>query len=165
VFLLNLKQDIVLFELDSGKSAVTSLSFRTDNGGGDNPCPVLASGCADGKIWIWDLAGKKLVGEVAAPLGAHEGRILSASFLPQEPVSVVYEPMQIIFSCIYMRERRERGSLFTMCMDCCFFGYFTLVFDKEREREGSDEYLNIFSNNVHELIMFTLRSLCELYFH
>jgi U3 small nucleolar RNA-associated protein 21 len=114
VFLLNLKQDIVLFELDSGKSAVTSLSFRTDNGGGDNSCPVLASGCADGKIWIWDLAGKKLIGEVAAPLGAHEGRILSASFLPQEPVSAVY--VQVMLSYIYIY---ERGSLFNN-VHCCF---------------------------------------------
>mmetsp|Transcript_46017 Transcript_46017/g.59119 ORF Transcript_46017/g.59119 Transcript_46017/m.59119 type:complete len:1225 (+) Transcript_46017:40-3714(+) len=85
VYLLNLKQDIVLFDLDTGKAAVTALSFRTDTGG-ENPCPTLSTGCADGRIWIWDLEARKLLGEVNSALGAHDGVVLSAAFLPQEPV-------------------------------------------------------------------------------
>lgn len=90
IHLIHLKQDVVLFELNSGKTSVTSLSFRTDNttsqDNGDESSPTMISGCSDGKLWVWDLKGKKLIGEVGAPLGAHDGKILSASFLPQEPV-------------------------------------------------------------------------------
>ena len=132
IALLHLKQDVKLFQFragapnisssgglgsSSGGVAVTSLSFRTDGGFakgasqgstggvvGGQPPPTLASGMADGRVWVWNLETRSLAGEVGGPLGAHDdmaggskgggagggqvgGRgVLSAVFLPKEPV-------------------------------------------------------------------------------
>jgi len=91
VDLLHLKQDVALFTVQCAHaSPATSLAFRTDagtgEGGGGPLAPTLVSGHADGRCWVWALDSRRLLGEVAAPLGAHGGSVLAAAFLPREPV-------------------------------------------------------------------------------
>jgi len=99
VVLMHLRADEVLFVFQAANRApCRSMSFRTDGGfaagtttttTGDSSGlnPTLVSAHGDGRVWVWGLAQQQLLGEVNAPLPAHEGgAVLKAAFLPKEPV-------------------------------------------------------------------------------
>jgi U3 small nucleolar RNA-associated protein 21 len=58
---------------------ITSLSFRTDG-----PA-ILAAATDTGRITVWDLDAKRLV---VVMKDVHEGAVVAARFLPEQPVMI-----------------------------------------------------------------------------
>ena len=89
VHLINLRHDKKLFTLQH-KSAITSLSFRTDGSAMRYGIAPLAVGRSDGTISIWDLTppeeagmGRSLLCELDK---VHPGGVSKLSYFPQEPL-------------------------------------------------------------------------------
>ena len=77
----NLTFDKTLMTFKQTDGSVTSLSFRTDAA----KIPLLVSGTESGDLNVWNLRAKRL--EWNLPL-AHDGRVSSVIFLPNQPVMV-----------------------------------------------------------------------------
>ena len=63
---------------------VTSLAFRTDAGAGSGAggeTATMASGAADGRVWLWDLGERNLRGELAGGTGGNEGAHSAAAVI------------------------------------------------------------------------------------
>jgi len=73
----NLREDSTLMTLRHEGGPVTSVTFRTDG------VPVMASASTAGSIAIWDLEGKRLLGQLDQ---AHAGAISTIYCLQGEPI-------------------------------------------------------------------------------
>lgn len=72
---VNIREDSKLFELFLAQGPVTSLAFRDD-------VPYLVSGSTTGDFVVWDLEKRSM----HHMQKAHRGPVLSAIFLPKEPL-------------------------------------------------------------------------------
>jgi U3 small nucleolar RNA-associated protein 21 len=88
ILIINLAYDEILmrFNQREGLGCVTSLSFRTDSSitstSGTNTARLVSTG-ETGSFAIWDLEHKRLE---SIYNNAHDGRIVSATFMPREPL-------------------------------------------------------------------------------
>ena len=88
IHIVNLAYDSILMQFNQreGLGCVTSLSFRTDSAitstSGTNTARLVSTG-ETGSFAVWDLEHKRLESMYN---GAHDGRIVSATFMPKEPL-------------------------------------------------------------------------------
>jgi U3 small nucleolar RNA-associated protein 21 len=75
----NLRFDTTLFTFTVPDAQITSISFRTDGPS------VLAAATDAGRVTVWDLEGKKLI---AVMKDVHQGPVVAARFLPEQPVMI-----------------------------------------------------------------------------
>lgn len=73
----NLKFDTTLFTFTVPDAKISSISFRTDGHS------ILCAATDTGRVTVWDLEAKRLV---AVLKDAHDGSVVSARFLPEQPV-------------------------------------------------------------------------------
>ncbi|ORY41587.1 WD40 repeat-like protein [Rhizoclosmatium globosum] len=87
ILLKDIKTNVPIKQFyQESQSPVTAISFRSDD---DSPVPMMASGGADGSVFIWDLEKNVLVVRVAAGEGdAHGEAVHTAQFLSGQPVLV-----------------------------------------------------------------------------
>ncbi|KAJ3087296.1 hypothetical protein HK100_008407 [Physocladia obscura] len=92
ILLKNIKTDVAirLFRQESA-SAVTTISFRSDDANGI--APMMASGGADGAVFVWDLAKGQLIVRVSSSSSsnvgdAHFEAVHTCEFLSGQPVLV-----------------------------------------------------------------------------
>ena len=96
ILLINLKLDKVLFSFKQDGGAVTSLTFRTDNGA--EKFPFMVSGTNDGRIHIWNLGtpssssnqnGESLERKLQSTVDdAHMSTVSKVQFLYGEPILI-----------------------------------------------------------------------------
>ena len=84
VHLLNLRKDVILFTIDSGKSRITSISFCTAAAADHSQNAYMSVSSMDGIVRLWELTKKDLIWEDIL----HPGGVCQAHFLPNEPVIV-----------------------------------------------------------------------------
>ena len=88
IYIVNLAYDNILMQFNQreGLGCVTSLSFRTDSAitstSGTNTARLVSTG-ETGHFAVWDLQNKRLE---TMYHDAHDGRIVSAVFMPKEPL-------------------------------------------------------------------------------
>eukprot|EP00592_Proboscia_alata_P003832 CAMPEP_0194370760 /NCGR_PEP_ID=MMETSP0174-20130528/19102_1 /TAXON_ID=216777 /ORGANISM="Proboscia alata, Strain PI-D3" /LENGTH=1215 /DNA_ID=CAMNT_0039148423 /DNA_START=37 /DNA_END=3681 /DNA_ORIENTATION=+ len=83
IHLVNTKHDVLLFSLrhvSKSSATITSLSFRTDVSSSSHP--LLAAGCVDGTITVWNLQTRRL----QTTFSPHAGGVSCLAFLPREPI-------------------------------------------------------------------------------
>ncbi|KAJ3027289.1 UNVERIFIED_CONTAM: WD repeat-containing protein 36, partial [Siphonaria sp. JEL0065] len=87
ILLKNLKSNTPIKQFhQESQSPVTSISFRSDD---SSPVAMMASGGADGSVFLWDLEKNVLIVRVAAGHGdAHVEGVHTAQFLAGQPVLV-----------------------------------------------------------------------------
>ncbi|KAG9353651.1 hypothetical protein JZ751_011773 [Albula glossodonta] len=79
IIIHNIKYDESLMTFQQDWGPVTAISFRTDGH------PVMAAGSPVGHIGLWDLADKKLIGQMR---DAHSTAIAGLTFLHAEPLLI-----------------------------------------------------------------------------
>lgn len=79
IIMHNLRFDTTLFTFTVPDAQITSISFRTDGPS------VLVAATDAGRVTVWDLEGKKLI---AVMKDVHQGPVVAARFLPEQPVMI-----------------------------------------------------------------------------
>jgi len=79
ICMLNVREDRVLMEFEQVQGRITALAFRT----GPNAPAHLISGASNGAFVVWDLDKRIAHHAVDA---AHHGPVVTASFIPGQPV-------------------------------------------------------------------------------